>query len=84
MPAMVWKNDRGWDGYKIIKNSPLLAGTKLKTGDILYCPSDETDGVPLVSFENGIPMIDYRNMISKLFNNDTVFSDEVDMANLAN
>ena len=56
------KNDRGWNGYKIIKNSPLLAGTKLKTGDILYCPSDETDGVPLVSFENGIPMIDYQTL----------------------
>ena len=25
-----------------------------------------------------------RNMISKLFNNDTVFSDEVDLANVAN
>ena len=45
---------------KIIKNSPLLARTKLKPGDILYCPSDETDGAPLLTFENGIPLIDYQ------------------------
>ncbi len=41
------KTDKGWNGYKIIKPSPLLANTTLKPGDILPCPSDEVDGVPL-------------------------------------
>jgi hypothetical protein len=50
------KNDKGWNGYKIIKTSPLLANTTLKPGDILPCPSDETDGVPLLGFSEDIPV----------------------------
>ncbi len=43
-----WQDDQGWDGFKIVDgNSPLLAGTGLKTGDILHCLTDEYDGAPV-------------------------------------
>jgi hypothetical protein len=52
------KNDLGWDGFKIVSDSPLLEGTGLRKGEILDCPSDEYDGAPLLGFdENGIPVI---------------------------
>jgi hypothetical protein len=53
------KEDKGWDGYKIITPSPLLEGTKLKPGDILSLPSDESDGAPLLGFNpKGYPLVD--------------------------
>lgn len=50
--------DKGWDGYKILSNSPLLEGTSLKKGDILKLRSRESDGAPLARMENGIPILD--------------------------
>lgn len=60
------KNDKGWNGYKIVKSSPLLANTSLKPGDILSCPSDEVDGVPLLGFSDGIPVHDNKDHFFKL------------------
>jgi hypothetical protein len=45
------KVDKGWDGYKIIANSPLLVGTGIKVGDILPLRSQEADGAPLRGFQ---------------------------------
>ncbi len=57
------KEDKGWDGYKIITKSPLLEGTKLKPGDILSLRSDETDGAPLLGFDSkGYPIIDQQSL----------------------
>ena len=56
------KNDNGWDGYKIMKNSPLLEGTGLKKGDILKCPSDELDGAPVTYLGDGRPVLDYMRL----------------------
>ncbi|MBT1706220.1 N,N-dimethylformamidase beta subunit family domain-containing protein [Chryseosolibacter indicus] len=56
------KIDKGWDGFKIVKNSPLLEGTNLTTGDILRCPSDELDGAPLLKIENDVPLLDYQQL----------------------
>lgn len=57
------KEDKGWDGFKIITASPLLEGTKLKPGDILSLPSDEADGAPLLGFDNkGYPLIDQQSL----------------------
>lgn len=53
-------NDGGWDGYKIISNSPLLEGTSLKVNDVIKCPSDEMDGAPLSAFVDGRPLVDYQ------------------------
>jgi len=53
------KHDKGWDGYKIISKSPVLEGTTLKPGDIIGCPSDESDGTVLAGFSNDKPVIDY-------------------------
>lgn len=53
------KEDKGWDGYKIIAKSPLLENTNLSQNDILYFASDEVDGAPLQGFSNGIPRLDY-------------------------
>ncbi|MEO6850634.1 MAG: hypothetical protein ABI203_01885, partial [Mucilaginibacter sp.] len=52
-----------WNGYKIIQdNSPLLAGTGLRNGDILHMPSTEYDGMPVVRYyppgSSQIPVID--------------------------
>lgn len=54
------KHDNGWDGYKIVSDSPLLEGTLLKRNDVLKCPSDELDGAPLASYADGVPVIDYQ------------------------
>jgi hypothetical protein len=51
--------DGGWDGYKIISDSPLLEGTSIKKNDIIKCPSDETDGAPLAGLQDSMPVIDY-------------------------
>ncbi len=51
------QSDNGWDGYKIIKDSPLLEGTGLKKGDILSLTTREADGAP-ITMENGIPVFD--------------------------
>lgn len=40
------KKDNGWDGYLIVKDSPLFNGTSIKVGDTISCPSAEFDGVP--------------------------------------
>ena len=56
------KKDSGWDGYKIMKESPLLEGTGLKKGDILKCPSDEMDGAPVTYLQDGAPTIDYQHL----------------------
>lgn len=43
------KNDNGWNGYQVIEgNSPLLAGTSCKKGDIIFCKTDEYDGAPVI------------------------------------
>lgn len=52
--------DNGWDGYKIISNSPLLEGTSIKVNDIVRCPSDELDGAPIAEFINQVPIVDYK------------------------
>lgn len=52
------KTDRGWDGYKIIRDSPLLAGTGLKSGDMLALTTREADGAPLAGFKDGKPILD--------------------------
>jgi hypothetical protein len=51
------KADKGWDGYRIVCRSPLLEGTKLHNGDILYFQSDEHDGAPLVNTHDAVPLI---------------------------
>lgn len=56
------KNDNGWNGYKIISRSPLLEETSLLPGDVLSCPSDETDGAPTLTTEDGIPVTDYQKL----------------------
>jgi hypothetical protein len=52
------KADNGWDGFRIMSRSPLLAGTTLQTGDVLRCQSDELDGAPLRGLINGVPLLD--------------------------
>jgi hypothetical protein len=52
-----------WNGFKIVaENSPLLAGTGLKNGDILSVPTREYDGAPMVKYyppgSAEIPVID--------------------------
>jgi hypothetical protein len=43
------KEDKGWDGYKIVTpSSPLLKGTGLKLNSIINLPTDEYDGGQLV------------------------------------
>jgi hypothetical protein len=58
------KTDAGWDGIKITSpHSPLLQGLNLKAGDILKLPSVETDGAPLIDYdERGFPIIDKTAM----------------------
>lgn len=56
------KNDRGWDGYKIVTNSPLFENTQLKPGDILPLPTVEADGTLLQGFVNDVPIIDYQSL----------------------
>jgi len=56
------KKDNGWNGYKIVVNSPLLAKTTLKQNEVLSLPSDETDGAPLIPTENGNPIIDRQKL----------------------
>ena len=57
------KEDKGWDGLKIITKSPLLEGTKLKPGDILSLRSDEADGAPLQGFDSkGQPIVDLKTL----------------------
>jgi hypothetical protein len=52
------KTDNGWDGYKILTESPLLENAELKPGEILPCMTDEYDGTPLLGFNNdSIPVI---------------------------
>jgi hypothetical protein len=52
------KKDNGWDGFKIITDSPLLEGTGLKKGEIVYCSSDEVDGAPILGFDpNQYPVL---------------------------
>ncbi len=52
------KQDKGWDGYKLVTQSPLLEGTKLRKGEILSLPSDENDGAPLLGFnDKGFPVV---------------------------
>ena len=63
LPIYGRKEDKGWDGYKIITYSPLLEGTKLKPGDILSLPSDENDGAPLLGFNSkGYPIVDRQSL----------------------
>jgi N,N-dimethylformamidase beta subunit-like protein len=54
------RQDKGWDGYRIVnENSPLLAGTGLKNGDIIKLPSHEVDGIAIKGVDtNGQPVID--------------------------
>jgi hypothetical protein len=56
------KSDRGWDGFKIACNSPLLYETSLKRNDVLSLPSDELDGVPLLATDNGSLIIDRQKL----------------------
>lgn len=48
------KKDSGWNGYAIIKTSPLFLGTGINLGDTLNCPSTEFDGVLLNDHNNRI------------------------------
>lgn len=56
------KTDAGWDGYRITApDSPLLAGTGLRRGDILRLPTSEYDGAPIRGFDaDGLPVLDPR------------------------
>lgn len=51
------KQDRGWDGLKIISQSPLLENTTLQKNGILYLATDEADGAPLSGFVDGVPVL---------------------------
>jgi len=56
-----------WDGYKIVnEKSPILAGTNLKTGDMLNIKSTEYDCIPVVKMipqgSAEIPVIDYQKL----------------------
>lgn len=51
------KEDKGWDGYKIVEQSILLENTGLQKGDVLSVPSEECDGAKLV-FKNNEVMLD--------------------------
>jgi hypothetical protein len=73
------KVDKGWDGYKIIANSPLLVGTGIKVGDILPLRSQEADGAPLRGFQDGIPMLDLGGL--KFFQAEIVGFDYTSRAN---
>lgn len=53
------KTDSGWNGYRILKNSPLLEGTSLAAGDVLSCPSDEVDGAPVKFTNDNTPTLNY-------------------------
>src|SRR5207302_1437536 len=50
----------GWDGYKIVNpNSPLLAGTGLRKGDVIHFSTHEYDGAPTKGFDaSGAPILD--------------------------
>jgi hypothetical protein len=52
------KEDKGWNGYKIMARSPLLENTLLQKNQILPLPSDELDGAPIAGFNNDIPILD--------------------------
>jgi hypothetical protein len=56
------KPDKGWDGYKIVSSSPLLENTNLQKNDIIFFQSDELDGVPLTSNNDGALMIDNSSL----------------------
>jgi hypothetical protein len=52
------KTDKGWDGYRLMAQSPLLENTSLVKGDTLTLFTDEHDGAPLLGFNNdSIPVI---------------------------
>lgn len=53
------KKDQGWNGYRILNDSPLLEGTSIKTGEVLSCPSDELDGAPVKFTGNNSPILNY-------------------------
>jgi hypothetical protein len=56
-------SDKGWDGYKIITQSPLLAGTNLKIGSILELPTTECDGAPIIGADSrGYPIVDNKSL----------------------
>ncbi len=54
------KEDRGWNGYKILRSCPLLENTNLSKNDILFFASDELDGAPIVGIADGVPLLDYQ------------------------
>lgn len=51
---------KNFGGFKVVNDaSPLLAGTSLKSGDVLSLYEDEVDGSPISGFDpNGVPIID--------------------------
>lgn len=52
------KTDKGWDGYRLVSQSPLLENSSLVKGDTLMLFTDEHDGAPLLGFDNdSIPVI---------------------------
>lgn len=56
------KPDKGWDGYRLANDSPLLKNTGLRVGDTLMLQSRETDGAPLSTFEDGVPVLNAEAM----------------------
>jgi hypothetical protein len=52
------KKDKGWDGFHVVSNSPLLENTGLVKGDIIHCSTDEYDGAPVAGYAaDSIPVI---------------------------
>lgn len=51
------KKDKGWNGYLIVKDSPLYQNTNIFVGDTLLFETAEHDGAP-VKFNYGKPVID--------------------------
>lgn len=52
------KTDKGWDGFRIIAQSPLLENTTLLKGDTLKFVTDEYDGAPLQGWTyDSIPVV---------------------------
>jgi hypothetical protein len=56
------KVDKGWDGYRIVSQSPLLENTSLQKNSTLQLASDESDGAPLTGFSENIPVLDRQTL----------------------
>lgn len=62
------KRDLGWNGYKILNNSPIFEGTSIKKDSTLYLTTTEYDGIPIKCYSKNLePIVDTSNVPFKKF-----------------